>query len=413
PIHAEDGKVIGMLYIGDPKAQLSIDQAYHRSLIRFIWVEVIIMLVTFVATLIYSTFITKRIKVVETNLERVTQGDLTNKPIPATTRDEIGSLTLSVNRMNEDLRRIVTGINDVTHQVAAASQELSAISQETSASTEHVGSLTEKLADSAEQQLTLVRNTADTLDTMTEQMKQIAGLSGDANILMEQAAHSAQEGYEQGKQVFEQMHQMMESNNQTNEVIQQLAERSGEIGGIASMIRNISKQTNLLALNAAIEAARAGESGKGFAVVASEVRKLAEQSTESADQVAQLVEAILSGTQQAAERVAADRDTVKAATVQSDRINEVLSTIQSSVNEVADKLQTMSTAIKHLDAGGTHILGMMEQVKDSADHGADATQQVSATCEEQLAAMQEISSSSQALAGQAELLQEMLSRFRL
>ncbi|MBC8080167.1 MAG: methyl-accepting chemotaxis protein [Gorillibacterium sp.] len=413
PIRSIDDKVIGMIYIGNPKVQQMIEEANRDALLQFLWIGLIIMLVTIVITFVFSKRITKRIKVVESRLLCVTQGDLSSKSIPVTNKDEIGSLTIGVNRMNDDLRQIVIGISEVTHQVAAASEELSAISQQTSASTEHVGSLTEKLADSADRQLILVRNTADTVDTMTDEMKRIAVLSGDVNILMNQASTSAREGHEQGKLVVDQMHQVMKSNNQTYAAIGQLAERSGEIGGIVSIIRNISTQTNLLALNAAIEAARAGESGRGFAVVASEVRKLAEQSTESADQVALLVEAILNETKQAAEWVAADQSTIKAGTILSERINDVLSSIQSSVDQVAYKLDAMSSAIKYMDEGSAHISGMMGQVRESADHGADATQQVSATCEEQLAAMEEIASSSQALASQAELLQEMLSRFRL
>lgn len=413
PIRSATGEVIGMMYIGDPKAQLAIDEASRDALNRILLVQGIIILVTLIVTYIYSSLLTRSIKAVETNLQRVTDGDLTAEPLMIRRKDEIGSLTGSVNQMNEDLRRIVSGISEVTHQVAAASEELSAISEETSASTEHVGSLTERLADSAESQLKLVQRTADTVHAMTAEMNRIAELADAVNRLMEQASASASAGHREGGQVLAQMQQVVTSNQHTYAAIERLAERSGEIGGIVSLIRSISRQTNLLALNAAIEAARAGESGKGFAVVAGEVRKLAEQSTESAEQVATLVDAILADTQEAAERVSQDRDSVKAGTEQSQRINQVLASIQSAVGEVADKLAAMSSAIGEMDKGSAHIAAMMDQVRESADHGADATQQVSATCQEQLAAMEEISSSSQALASQAESLQEMLNRFRL
>ncbi|WP_438432746.1 methyl-accepting chemotaxis protein [Gorillibacterium sp. sgz500922] len=413
PIKAKDGSTIGMLFLGDPKLKNVVDNSWKDSLHEILLIELVVVVLAGLFSYLYTRRITRRLSRIEDKLEHVTEGDLTTASLPAGRRDEVDRLTHSVNQMNEDLHQIVSSISDVSHQVAASSEELSAIAQETSASTEHVGSLTENLADGSEKQTALVRRTSDTLATMADEIVQMSKLSADAVESMQLAAQEANRSYEAGSEVLRQMQEVMKSTDQTFRSIGQLAERSGEIGGIAQIMSNLSKQTNLLALNAAIEASRAGESGRGFAVVATEIRKLAEQSASSAQQVAEIVKVIQDDTREAKEWITHDREAVIAGTEMTERIIAALGLIQTKVTEVSRKLNEARASVLTVDGGSRELSGMMAEVKSAADQAAEATHQVSATCEEQLAAMEEIASSAMALASLAEQLQTTLGKFRI
>ncbi|WP_058304198.1 methyl-accepting chemotaxis protein [Gorillibacterium timonense] len=413
PVKTKDGKIVGMMFLGDPELKKNLEDSWKEPLKLTLLIELVVVLIALLVTALYSFRIKKKLERIETKLSLVTAGDLTSPSVAAGHRDEIDSLSHSVNQMNEDLKTIVTNISDVSHQVAASSEELSAIAEQTSASTEHVGSLTENLADSAEQQMQLVKRTSDTLEEITGELRSMSELSVVAVQGMIQTAKEANIGFDEGREVLEQMREVMKSTDQTYASIGKLAERSGEIGGIAQIMTNLSKQTNLLALNAAIEASRAGESGRGFAVVATEIRKLAEQSAASAQQVAELVEVILTDTAQAKEWITADREAVIAGTEKTERINEALGSILAKVTDVTDKLKGAASSVQTVNDSTKDLAAMMSDVNNAADQATEATQQVSASCEEQLAAMQEIASSSMALASLAEQLQLTLSRFKI
>lgn len=413
PIKESTGKVIGMIYIGDPDTKNEIDASVKSAKTRTWIIGLLILLGTAAACYVYSRRLAKRLKAVQNKLQLITQGDLTSDPLPTKERDEIDSLTGSVNLLNTDLKNIVLSIQQASHQMAAASEELSATSEETSASTEQVSSITERLAAGSETQMNLVGQTAETVEQMAEELSHISSLSVDVKALMAEAADSANYGFTEGQRVLDQMKEIMISTNKTFEAIESLAERSQEIGEIAGIMSNLSNQTNLLALNAAIEAARAGESGRGFAVVATEIRKLAEQSTESANKVAVLVGAILSDTDQATKWVKTDSEAVIAGAEISERVNISFTGIQSSFDVVVTKLADVSGALTLLNQGGDDITRMVDQVKASANHGSEATHHVSASCQEQMAAMEEIASSAQSLASLADHLQEMLLKFKL
>ncbi len=176
----------------------------------------------------------------------------------------------------------------------------------------------------------------------------------------------------------------------------QLAVTSREIGQIIEVITQISQQTNLLSLNASIEAARAGEHGRGFAVVAGEVKKLAEQSSNSAGQITELVNAIRDEIDKAQQSMQSATDEVTVGIKVVHTAGGLFSEIERFVNEVSSQVQEVSAAAEQISVGTVQVVQSIEEIASVAQATASGSQNVSAATQEQLASMEQISSSSSA-----------------
>ena len=200
---------------------------------------------------------------------------------------------------------------------------------------------------------------------------------------------------------------------QTGEIVSKLGERSKEIGNIVEIISSISGQTNLLALNAAIEAARAGEHGRGFAVVAEEVRKLAEESQNASQQIAELIRSIQEETNRAVASMEDGRREAEKGKENVAATGETFSTILGMVEDVKTASLAVSKRVLELRENMNSIIEGMGAVDSSAKGIGSESQNVSAATEEQAAGMEEIASSSRSLADMATDLQTETDKFKV
>ncbi|WP_409304084.1 methyl-accepting chemotaxis protein [Peribacillus sp. SCS-155] len=230
--------------------------------------------------------------------EKIAEGDLTIEHVDIKNKDEIGNLATSFNLMANNLRDLIGQVRMNAEQVGASSDELSASAEETSAASVQIGETMKRVAEGVNHQVRSVDETSVTINEMATGVQQIA----DNSLAVSNSALNAADKATEGERTIDQAIVQMNSINETFKVLSSkmhgLGERSEEIGNIIAVITGISEQTNLLALNASIEAARAGEHGRGFAVVAEEVRKLAEQSAFSAEQISKLISAMQNETRE-------------------------------------------------------------------------------------------------------------------
>lgn len=343
----------------------------------------------------------------------VAEGDLQVKPITIRTNDEIGNLGESVNLMLKQLRLLLTSTQEISLHVAASSQELTASADQSAQACEHIAGHITEIAASAETQNGSAADGRHLLGTISGGVKQLEDSVISLNTTASRTAAFTGEGSRLIERSVERMDTIQESVRTLAERIENLGVHSQAIHGIIEVITDISRQTNLLALNAAIEASRAGEHGRGFAVVAQEVRKLAEQSANSAGQVAGLISRIAEDTGaaiQAAELTLAEVDGGMASIRDAD---EAFMRIRSDSEEVARHVKELALTAEGLSSQTGQVLELFGVIASLSQQAAGDTQNISAAAQEQLASMEDIHGSSQALAKMAEHMQEQLSAFKL
>lgn len=347
--------------------------------------------------LLMTRLITKPIKDIQALFAETEQGDFTVKGTYQS-KDELGLLTASFNKMVAGVRSIIETVGETSHQVASSSQELSASADESTKAQRRSRSL----AVGSDQQVESVENSRTVIKGMTEFAGRISSSAEKAAATADQTALMSLEGTKAIDKVSAQMQSINETVVSLSEAFKHLTERSNEIGNITEVITSIAEQTNLLALNAAIEAARAGEQGKGFAVVADEVRKLAEQSAQSAEQITRLITIIQNDTKQTMNSVISATGEVKEGLVVVHEAGGAFQKIENSITEVVTQINDVTNLVKNLTAGTSEIETAISGVKEVAETAAGSTQTVSAATQEQLASMEEIAAASQILAQNAE-----------
>lgn len=362
--------------------------------------------------LLMTRLITKPIKDIQALFAETEQGDFTVKGTYQS-KDELGLLTASFNKMVAGVRSIIETVGETSHQVASSSQELSASADESTKASEYISTTIQELAVGSDQQVESVENSRTVIKGMTEFAGRISSSAEKAAATADQTALMSLEGTKAIDKVSAQMQSINETVVSLSEAFKHLTERSNEIGNITEVITSIAEQTNLLALNAAIEAARAGEQGKGFAVVADEVRKLAEQSAQSAEQITRLITIIQNDTKQTMNSVISATGEVKEGLVVVHEAGGAFQKIENSITEVVTQINDVTNLVKNLTAGTSEIETAISGVKEVAETAAGSTQTVSAATQEQLASMEEIAAASQILAQNAEELQHLIQKFKI
>ncbi len=377
-----------------------------------------IMLGVGIVVLILSTFLSvtmarliiEPLKKVQVAMKKAEKGDFTTI-VSYESKDELGQLASSFNGMSDELKLLISQIVKTSEQVAAYAGGLSYGAALTNETTVQISKTTEEMAKGSENQLVVVKDATFTFEGMIERIEQISISAEEVSKTSMEASKNSFAGNEVIQTVVEQMDAMSNAINGVGEVITSLEKRSTEIGQIVGVITGIAEQTNLLALNAAIEAARAGEQGKGFAVVADEVRKLAEQSGTSAQQIASLISSTQKDTEKAVQSMQYATNEVDNGMVTVQKAGDAFQNIQISVDEVAKQIKEVSSSIQVMKGGTTQIISFMDQLNEIAHHSVEGTTEMSVSTVKQSAFMDDISRSAVSLSDMAEELREDISEF--
>ncbi|MCR8846531.1 methyl-accepting chemotaxis protein [Paenibacillus sp. SC116] len=356
--------------------------------------------------------ITNPLKRLIQSAQLISDGDLTVR-INAQSKDELGKLSDSFDTMTESLRTVLHEVSDTSMHLASSSQELAAASEQSAQAAQYTADSMGQLAEGSDSQVASMDAAEMIVQEITVGARQIASSSNTVSQAAIQSSEVVGSGNHSIQRAIKQMESINSSVGELGQSMRGLREQARSIDDIVKAITAIAGQTNLLALNASIEAARAGEHGKGFAVVASEVRKLAEQSSAMAQQIAETIHHIqsemeksASNSEQSAAEVALGIDVIQEA-------GSAFEEIEQAAQIVSTQIQEVSAAAQQMSASTEVMAENMQSIKAVTIQMADGTQSVSATTEEQLASMQEISNSAEELSSMAERLESLIAKFKL
>ena len=328
--------------------------------------------------------------------------------------DSSDTLKDSSDQMASATGQIANAINEVTRSAVA----LSGLSQDSAREVEQVASGSQQLAAAAKANSDSAGESKAEATRMSERIQYVASASEMVAASAEESRKAAQAGQDAVSKAVASMASIANAVGRASETVGQLGEFGQQIGDIVKTIDEIAAQTNLLALNAAIEAARAGEQGRGFAVVAENVRSLAERSSQSTKEIADLIAKVQAATREAVEVMAIGVKDVEAGREVTAGAGNALESIIASVRESAVQMQQIAADVQDLSGGAARIVGNADQIATMATESAsaagtmaegagrvtEAIMQVSATSEQTSASAEEVSASTEELSAQSQEL---------
>ena len=343
--------------------------------------------------------------------QRVYRGDMTVN-LDYDTQDEFGKIANSYNDTLGKIRSITAEIQKIANELTHSAETMSTGVNE---SAQVVNSIAVSINDIAELSMSQNKNVdtaSSALDNIVNSVNDVADLAKQTADKANDVGTTVNQGIEGINVIVQHMNRIETMVRTSADQVDTLGHRSEEIGQIVETIVNISGQTNLLALNAAIEAARAGEHGRGFAVVAEEIRKLAENSQDAAQHIAELIGTIQDETKKAVEAMHHGNKGVRQGTdVVKDAMSE-FSQVTGMVDSMVEQMAQVADHIRQVSAESNNVVEATSQVTNDSNKIASETQQVSAASEEQSATMHELAGENTKLADMAKRLQEQLKVFR-
>ena len=364
---------------------------------------------------VFSRAFTANIRRLTAAGDQISQGDLSEdiQLKESSFPDETSDLAKAMNHIQESLRTLVGDIRGIAFKVASSSQNLSGTSQEMSASSQEVAGTVDQISKGAETQAEMVEESNRLFKEVAMSINLVASAAQKVAESANQTVENAKSGSELASASLGSIRQVLAEAESSSQQMFNFIGQLQRISKFVDVINGVAQKTNLLALNATIEAARAGEYGRGFAVVAEEIRKLADSTTISADEITALVEGIREEGQlvqssmgQVIEEMETGREAV-------DRTNQAFSAITQNAEGTRSKANSIAELADQQIASAEKITQAIEEIDRVVSDNAAATEQVSAATQEQSASMEELAQAALNLSTMSETMLQIVKQFKL
>lgn len=404
-------------YVDDMDADIlarttSMNTKVHRiEIFLTISILVCILIAAVVAFWLAGRF-TRPLEKIEQLAKRLSRGDFTQS-IRLNRKDEFGQTAAALDQAQENIGALVREIAGVTATIEQTIERLGDVFQSVEDTTNGVN---DAIADMAQGAMTQAESTEDATKHVSEMGDNIHTTTNYVESLNKQAGEMAISS----KEALETIQALGQINIQTREQIEIIYKQTGttnesvqKIKQATELINSIAEETNLLSLNASIEAARAGEAGRGFAVVADQISKLADQSSESAHQIEEVVRTLLENSDKEVEIMSQVKEVIGRESSELERTQQIFASVYEGIGASIDAVRNIAEKAESLDASRANVIDIVSTLSSIAEENAASTEQTSASTAELNSTIYGITADMDRLKRAVEELSAQMGRFRV
>ncbi|MDO5382152.1 MAG: methyl-accepting chemotaxis protein [Eubacteriales bacterium] len=388
----------------------------NRMMSVSIAIGIIAIIIGGFAAIVIAEMIARPINLLTGNVEEISSLNLRESAYEeklCKRKDEIGKMSRGIKDMRLSLHKIVSTMKDLSVTLLTASNDLDDNLSSTNRSVEQIELAVNDIAQGASSQ-------AEDTQTATENVVSIGSMISDAGSRSESLKNNMDNLKSSNSSIIKSLEELDKINEDSKTSIDTIAKQTNttnksalRIREVTEIISSISEETNLLSLNASIEAARAGESGRGFAVVASQIQKLAEQSSESAKQIEQISNLLISDSEEAVKTMNEVKEIIYKQSSYVEKLTSIFDTFNSELNDAFGQIENINGSVQDMDDARVSVVDVVQNLTAIAQENAASTEETSASMSEVRNIVNEIAENVTKLNNIANTLEEEMSTFQL
>ena len=412
PIKNLANENIGMFFIGvDTKAFID------KTIWAFVAVLGIIVLVsTAIILIVFGIFfkfnVTKPVDYILSALDSISNGNLSNE-VKLKSKDELQSIADSLDNTRKNFNLLISDLKNRAEGLAEDSHRLYDSAVETTQASENITSTIIDFTGKMDDSVDTMEKVFGEFDTLNSEAHIISDYVSDCKVSVEKLKENSDSGMDILGAAVNMILQTEKNVVDTSEFVTEFSNQIKEIITLLQAITGISEKTNLLALNAAIEAARAGEAGRGFNVVAEEIRKLAENSRQTVEDIQNITQKIVEGSNNATEAMNKTKEVSTKSTNSVKQVQDNFMLINELSNNIENKIDTVNDYNKGIQNKIEHISNEVSGACKTLKSLNSEINQITASTEEQIATMEELQAVSQELSGTSAKLLDHTAQFKI
>ncbi|MGN0343214.1 MAG: methyl-accepting chemotaxis protein [Roseburia sp.] len=411
PVEDGSGNVVGMAFAGKEESLVSSEIMAVAK--KFIFATILILAICFVEALLIARKIKEPLEIIAKNLQLLAEGELKPYKTAKSSITEINSIIESRKTLSSTLQDIVLKVQNASKDLLGSGSELENVAVTTSSNAEDISHAVEEMSKGAFSMASDIENATSKVMDMGNKIEGIVGGINDLDTVAN-GMDSA------GKKAMDIIRMLDESNTKTVEAIEIVAQNVDatdksveEISTAVNFITSIADQTNLLSLNASIEAARAGEAGRGFSVVANEISSLAEQSSESAKQIESILSVLVSDSKRSIEKMNEVKTHLQEQQENLKNTQKEFSNVSAGIQDTRNQSGMVDMQAKDCDSSRTGVIDIISSLSAISQQNAASTQETTASIEELTATINFVAEQASTVKGQAQILEEAMSFFKM